>query len=563
MLDMRKLIPPISKRYSLILLLAVCVVFLLTLLTSFCLSTPLPGISSSKVEHLDGGWAYENGGMLTPIDTLPCRLSVDSRSLKLVHEFPNISNDTNKILTFYTRYASIRVWADDILIYEAAQGQEHALSSMWHFIPLHDSAGASQLLVELTRYESGTYWDLHTVLLDHPDAVRIHLLCDAAPALFFALFCLLFTLLLLFVALFMAGQKIRGTSSMLALAAFIFLSGMWILLDSKITTIFGGNYALSYFFSYAAFYLLMIPYLLYIQLMLDSQTRIIRYLPLVFAGNAGVCMLLHLLGVIPIRKTAFTVHVLILLSLLVSTREFWHSVVKRKEKKLFYTFCGTLLIYAAGLISIILYYIGALPPTNSAVLFSWGLLILILCAAIDAFLSFGYFWKQKQYLEHYQQMAVKDSMTMLGNRNAFELYLQELAGTSPGRLVFILFDLDKLKFINDTYGHTVGDQVIHIAAQCIRKVFEPVGTCYRVGGDEFCVILTSAANNELLLHTFETQLHQKSEGSIPFSVSYGWSEKYFGHGMKVSMNDIFSLQKLADENLYRHKKGKRDVAPSD
>lgn len=48
----------------------------------------------------------------------------------------------------------------------------------------------------------------------------------------------------------------------LSLAGFIFLSGQWVLLDSKILTLFGGNYAVVYYLSHLAFYLLMVPFLL-------------------------------------------------------------------------------------------------------------------------------------------------------------------------------------------------------------------------------------------------------------------------------------------------------------
>ena len=553
---MLKLIQPISKRYTLFLFLGICLVLLLTLLTSLYYFTPLQGISKISIGRLDTGWMYEKDGQLFPLQSLPCKLELDTHTLKITRGLSDISQNTNNILTFRTRYQSIRVWADDVLIYEAAQGKEHALSSMWHFIPLRDYAGASSIHVELIRYDSGKFWDLSTVLLDHPDVVQVHLCNNALPAILFWLLCMLFTLVLLFISIFMMAQKIPGASSMAALAAFIFLSGMWILLDSKITTLYGGNYAFTYFFSYAAFYLLMAPYLVYIQLMLDRQSRAIRYLTWIFVVNAGLCMVLHLLGIVSIKNTAFTVHILIFISLLVSIRAFWRSVVKQKEKQLFCTFCGTIFIYAAGLVSIVLYYIGKLPPTNSTTLYSWALLVLILCATVDEVFAFGRYWKQKQYLDHYRQLATQDSMTMLGNRNAYELRLQELIVTPLRELAIVLFDVDNLKSINDTYGHHVGDQAIYITAQSIQKVFEPVGSCYRIGGDEFCVILTVAADIEQLLRKYDDILELQHKKTVFTSVSYGWAEKTFDGG-KASYEEIMLLQKSADINLYQKKKEKK------
>lgn len=59
------------------------------------------------------------------------------------------------ILAIQTRYQSISVTADGELIYTAAQGKEHALSSMWHFISSEKYGNASELRVELTRYTQG------------------------------------------------------------------------------------------------------------------------------------------------------------------------------------------------------------------------------------------------------------------------------------------------------------------------------------------------------------------------------------------------------------------------
>ena len=75
----------------------------------------------------------------------------------------------------------------------------------------------------------------------------------------------------------MTIRKVSGISILVSLGSFIFLSGTWILLDTKITTIAGGNYALTYFFSYLVFYLLLIPLLFFFQLILKLMS--IRHRP--------------------------------------------------------------------------------------------------------------------------------------------------------------------------------------------------------------------------------------------------------------------------------------------
>lgn len=514
----------------------------------------MPGIPCAPAESMGSGWTDENG---VSVGQLPCSLDLPGSTLWLIHDLSDIATDDEKVFVFRTRYETIRVWADDILVYETAQGEEHALGSRWHFIPAGSFKGASLLRVEFTRYEEKKDWYVSTVFVDYPAAVLVYLLNDYASVILFCIFSALFTLLLIFIVIFMAKEKMPGISTILALAAFVFLSGQWVLLDSKITTLFGGNYALTYFFSYCVFYLLMVPFLLYIQLMLDCKNRILRYLPWAFIGNAVLCMGLYLFGVVSIQNTTGTVHILMILAIAVSTWELFHSAVKWREGKTIITFYGILLVYAVGLLSIILYNTGVLRPANNAVLYSWALLILILSMSVDAIFSFGRMWKQKQYIEHYRQMAIQDSMTLLKNRNAYELHLQKIVSEPPRKLTFILFDVDNLKMINDTYGHHVGDQIIYLSAQCVREIFESSGNCYRIGGDEFCVILNRPEDIPSKLSQFDALFKSRSKDVISTTVSYGWKEKNFDKGVKVTMEDITALQNEADENLYRHKKANK------
>lgn len=219
---MRNFVQLRSKRDSLFLLLGIFFVLFFALLASVCFATPLSGISSTAVKTLDTGWTYENGDELSAIGQLPRSIDFSGDTLYLHHDLANLSQDTGDVLTFRTRYESIRVWADETLIYEAAQGKEHALGSMWHFVPFDRCAGASDLRVGITKYNQDTNWELSTVLLDHPDAVQVHLLYTYAPAILFWIFSMLFALLLFFVAIFMFQEKIPGTSTILVLSAFSF-----------------------------------------------------------------------------------------------------------------------------------------------------------------------------------------------------------------------------------------------------------------------------------------------------------------------------------------------------
>lgn len=352
----------------------------------------------------------------------------------------------------------------------------------------------------------------------------------------------------------MALRRIAGASLALTLAAFVFLSGMWILLDSKVTTVAGGNYALTYFFSYCAFYLLPVPLLACSQLLLRLNSRLLRLLTWLAAGNAAFWMLLQLLGVVPIRKTAASVHLIILMFVAALVREFFRRRTDRSRAQLVCTAWGISLVLAVALASIVLDYAGVLPNTNSSAIFVWGLFALILSMIMDTILLIGQLWREQQNMRLYQQLATQDRMTLLSNRNAYELRMRELVSNPPAEVAFILFDIDKMKNINDTYGHHCGDQVIAMAARCILEIFGPLGDCYRIGGDEFCVILTGSGSIPAKLAAFDELVASRNGQTFPVRVSHGWAARSFARGAAVSVEDIVGVKTAADEALYRSKK---------
>ena len=547
-----------NKQSHLYLFCITGLVFVMALLISVHFATPLDGISVNSIKQLNSGWMIEhNEGEFIPIGNLPQQLNTEKQKLLMKHELKDISVNHEKTLTIRTRYNSIRVWADEKLIYEAARGKEHALSSMWHFISAENFLDSSALYVELEKYDSGDTWELSEILFDYSGIIRGYLLYNAIHAIIFWIVFILFTVILLFIAVLMAFYKVPAVSSILALALFTFFSGQWILLDTKITTIFGGNYALSYFFSYAFFYLLLVPYLMHIQLMVDKRNRILYYLTWFVVGNAALCMLLHAFGIVSIQDTAFTVHILIFLSLCFTLKAFWKAAIKYRKKNLVFTFWGTVLILITSLISVILYYAGKLPPTNYTFLYSWGLLVMLFCMIIDTIGYIGRILNEQKHVEHYKKLAVQDSMTMLGNRNAYEMFLYDLSQKPLKSLTFIIFDIDDMKYLNDTFGHHIGDRVIYITAQCIRETFDMFGNCYRIGGDEFCVIVSDSLDVELLLQKFDLCISAKKENNaVSFTVSYGWETKQFKEKNKISHEEITAMQIMADKKLYHHKKAK-------
>lgn len=136
-----------------------------------------------------------------------------------------------------------------------------------------------------------------------------------------------------------------------------------------------------------------------------------------------------------------------------------------------------------------------------------------------------------QLVSRLEDMSIKDELTGLYNRRALEQlgrkYMEQCIKRGTKLMVFSA-DMDKLKYINDNFGHANGDIAIKTVADALLFASEDDELCIRISGDEFVVIgmdYDQPKMNEFI-YRFENKLDQiNQEGDREFKVyiSYGWS----------------------------------------
>lgn len=159
--------------------------------------------------------------------------------------------------------------------------------------------------------------------------------------------------------------------------------------------------------------------------------------------------------------------------------------------------------------------------------------------------------ERKEKEDRLNYLSFHDSLTGLFNRRCFEQEMIRIEGGVYGACGIVICDVDGLKFVNDTMGHKAGDLLLIKAAEIIRKAFGPSGTVFRIGGDEFAVLLpdTDAAfikgAEREVKHLVRS--YNAANNDFYMSISIGYAVK------GVSGNDILETFKEADNNMYREK----------
>jgi diguanylate cyclase (GGDEF)-like protein/PAS domain S-box-containing protein len=124
-----------------------------------------------------------------------------------------------------------------------------------------------------------------------------------------------------------------------------------------------------------------------------------------------------------------------------------------------------------------------------------------------------------------EQLSLHDELTGLKNRRGFYVLLPEQgkrARRSGARVVVLYGDIDDFKAINDTLGHTRGDDVLKALAEALRVTFRETDLIARLGGDEFCVVAESPSEPAALVRRLDEAIAAAGEElGLPVTLSYG------------------------------------------
>jgi two-component system cell cycle response regulator len=142
--------------------------------------------------------------------------------------------------------------------------------------------------------------------------------------------------------------------------------------------------------------------------------------------------------------------------------------------------------------------------------------------------------------------SLTDALTGLGNRRSLTIALERALVTAE-QTVFVIFDLNGFKRYNDTFGHPSGDALLARLGAALRQAAGPRGEVFRLGGDEFCILVPSGA--ERLERIVDAGVRALSEEGEGFHVS----AEYGAVLLPDEAGDATSALRLADERLYAQK----------
>lgn len=156
--------------------------------------------------------------------------------------------------------------------------------------------------------------------------------------------------------------------------------------------------------------------------------------------------------------------------------------------------------------------------------------------------------------KQYYSLAHFDQMSELYNRTAYEEMISDLKTNlekirAEKKIIILMADLNFLKYLNDTHGHYTGDEAIKDVASIIKETFSDKENCYRIGGDEFCVISIGNDKDEFekMYQKFIGKVEEKNKSvDYPFSLASAY--------YVVQDESIEDAMQVVDNMMYENKK---------
>ena len=161
--------------------------------------------------------------------------------------------------------------------------------------------------------------------------------------------------------------------------------------------------------------------------------------------------------------------------------------------------------------------------------------------------------------EAQERLAARDPLTGLLNRREFDAAVEREIGRCKrhgGAWSLVLIDLDGFKLVNDASGHSAGDKTLRDAADALTAACRTSDMAFRIGGDEFALLLPATADNKDGTAVAERACDELAARALGVGASYGvavWPQ---------DGDDKDTLMNVADRRLYQMKGGRGVVEPA-
>lgn len=521
---------------------------------------------------LDSGWQVSrNDTLLESRDTLSAYEFLGlqrGEQIRLVHLLPE-DMPTGQTMTFYGSLSAIEVMVDGEELYAYGQQELRAhelVGSGFHFVHLPDDAAGKELVIIVTAGETGAFSGISAPTFGDSDTLYQTFARRRMVNLGICIYlCMMGALIIFLSAVSLCFTK--EAARLLCIGIFSFLVGLWSLCEMKVLQIFNVNLAANTAVEYLVKYLIGVAFFLMIweinRKTAPWRERGLLAVVLMLAAFVAVAVVLQLSGVLHLPRLLRAYHVLVTVGLILALI-FGTGARKKRDRVSRIMFLGMILMGIGLAVDMIRSNVSEFLLRDQERLSHSIVPFCALVFLLMLFISYIFFLydlvTEKAEQDRLKDIAYHDDLCHIYNRAKCREEFQRL--DHLGReYALINIDLNGLKSINDNSGHSQGDLLLQEFAAILQRSFSGVGNVFRMGGDEFLVIVHKEQFRLLdqAIAAMERQ-ERKRSSQLPFTIDASYGVAYSEECSPSRTDRVYAL---ADQRMYEMKRQKKWTRGSD
>ena len=456
-------------------------------------------VQEETYKNISAEWTLDQEGT-QPVNLKKLGEYMDEETgvLSMYYQLPEMSADVS--LVYRSKDVYTRVLVDDEVIYETSVYESRLYNrspgNLWNILNINSKYSGKCLELQIFMVYDTNAITVDSLLLGDKADIILGLFADNMFGIIISLLLMLLGVVLLVVDFLPSYGRSQKKHGLFWVGIYAFLTGVWSLIETNVVQFCVSDMRILQLIDNMVMMIDTIPLILYLNTEYKIlKSRIVRIMSYLGIGYMLLCVGLQYSGLKDLHHMLNgSLYIMIVTDLIMCGWLFVKIFKLRKEKKpilnCFLLFLGLCTVCSCSIFETIRSL--QVDRMDRAGLIRMGMLVLCICFAIESQIETYKIVEQGLKYDLISKLAYSDGLTGLGNRTAYLEQLEAYGNKTKEimQLGIVYLDVNNLKMVNDKQGHELGDELIKRAAKIIENSFGSFGNAYRIGGDEFCVLIT-------------------------------------------------------------------------
>ena len=524
---------------------------------------PKQNIHEETYKDTTAFWTLDREGT-QPVNVKKLGEYMDEESgiLSMYYQLPQMDKDDS--LVYRSKDVYTRVLIGDEVIYETASYESKFYNkspgNLWNVLNINSKYSEECLELQIIMVYDANAITVDSLLLGDKADIILGLFADNIFGIVISLLLILLGVVLVVVDLLPSYGRSKKHHGLWWIGIYAFLTGVWSLIETNVVQFCVKDMRILQLIDNMIMMTDTVPLLLY----LDSEykilkNKILRILTYIGIGYIWICVGVQYGGIKDLHHMLNVgLYIMVVTDLVMCIWLICNFFKLKKEKKpvlnCFLMFLGLSVCCSCTIFETARSL--RVDRMDRAGLIRIGMLFLCICFAIGSQIDTYKIVEQGLKFDLIRQLAYSDGLTGLGNRTAYLEQLEDYKSKAKEimQLGIIYLDVNNLKMVNDKQGHEFGDEFIRSAGKIVEESFGQFGKSYRIGGDEFCVLMTGSALDEKYEKGLELFCQLINEAnkvdlySCDIQIAHG-----FAVCKEITKEKIEEAVATADSKMYQNK----------